>query len=227
MSELLSLYLCLHSYLSFSVWLSLSICLTLPSCISESLSFFNPYLFFNLFSLCGSLPLMFLFLPRCLSFFLSLCPTPVCLDISPSLFFSPSISLSLSLSAFLFPFPLYFYLSFFLSLSLFLPHLSIFLSPIPVTLSFYVFSTPFSLFLSVSLFYHPCVSLYYSLSPISVFFDNISQILRVLASSTCIYWSITQLTKTLNFCIFIISTPKLIRNQNIEKLAQFQFWTIK
>ena len=51
----LRFYLCLHSYLSFSVWLSLSICLTLPSCISVYLSFFNPCLFFNLFSLCGSL----------------------------------------------------------------------------------------------------------------------------------------------------------------------------
>ena len=184
MSALLSLYLCLHSYLSFFVWLSLSICLTLPSCISLSVSFFNPCLFFNLFSLCGSLPLMFLFLPRCLSFFLSLCPTPVCLDISPSLFFSTFL-LSLSLP---FSFPsLYISIFLSLSLSLFLPHLSIFLSPIPVTLSFYVFSTPFSLFLSVSLFYHPCVSLYNSLSPISVFFDNISQILRVLASSICIY----------------------------------------
>ena len=117
---------------------------------------------------------MFLFLPRCLSFFLSLCPTPVCLESLPiSLSLSSlSISLSLCLSLSL-PF---IFLSIFLSLSVSLSfyHTCIFLSLIPVTLSFYVFSTPFSLFLSVSLFYHPCVSLYNSLSSISVFFDNIT-----------------------------------------------------
>ena len=166
---------CLHSYLSFSVWLSLSICLTFPSCISVYRSFFNPYLFFNLFSLCGSLPLMFLFLPRCLSFsmshpclsgYLSLSLFFHLLSLS-SLYLSLSISLSLSLSLSV-PFSSL-YISIFLSFSLFLPHLSIFLSPIPVTLSFYVFSTPFSLFLSVSLFYHRCVSLYNSLSDLCPF----------------------------------------------------------
>ena len=202
MSALLSLYLCLHSYLSFSVWLSLSICLTLPSCISVYLSFFNPYLFFNLFSLCGSLPLMFLFLPRCLSFFLSLSlflnVPPLSVGISlPLSFFPPlslsliplsfpfylSLSLSLSLSLCLsLPF---IFLSFFLSLSFYhtcrsfsLPSLSLYLS-----MSF----PPLSLFSSLSLSFTIPVSLCIILSLISVFFDNISQILRVLASSICIY----------------------------------------
>ena len=34
---------------------------------------------------------------------------------------------------------------------------------------------------------------------------------------------ITKLSKTFNFCIFAINIPKLIRNQHIDKLAQFQF----
>ena len=34
---------------------------------------------------------------------------------------------------------------------------------------------------------------------------------------------ITLLSKTFNFCIFAINIPKLIRNQYIDKLAQFQF----
>ena len=146
MSALVSLYLCLHSYLSFSVWLSLSISLTLPSCISVYLSFFNPCHFFNLFSLCGSLPLMFLFLPRCLSFFLSLCPTPVCLDISPSLFFHlPSLSLT----------PFSFYLSLCLSLSLPFLFLSFFLS---LSVSLSLSTTP--VYLSLS---HSCHSIFLSL----------------------------------------------------------------
>ena len=134
---------------------------------------------------------MFLFLPRCLSFFLflslsfSLYVPPLSVSISLPLFFSTfllSLSLSLSLSL-PFSFPSL-YISIFLSfsLSLFLPHLSIFLSPIPVTLSFYVFP-PLSLFSSLSLSFTIPVSLCIILSLRSLSF-------LIISHKFCGFWQV-------------------------------------
>ena len=170
---------CRCVYLSLSHHVSLFSLSPPHSCLCFYL-FLYPTISFSLYPLTPVCTTIFLSLPNpvCVSIFLSF-PPYLSLHSCLCIYLSLSLSLSLYLSL---PF---IFLSFFLSLSFYhtclsfsLPSLSLYLS-----MSF----PPLSLFSSLSLSFTIPVSLCIILSLISVFFDNISQILRVLASSICIY----------------------------------------